>query len=183
MNISTDASCDFESMYRVHYVNLCNYALRYVKSTKIAEDVVSETFYLLWKNKETLNEVSHLKSYLYKSVYNNCIFYLRSNKRKVSISEIGLQVLENTPKPEKDALDKIIITELEESIKKAVEKLPNQQMKVFKLKRFENKKNKEVAHELNISIKTVEAHMAKATKTLKQELLHSYPLILICFYL
>lgn len=87
------------------------------------------------------------------------------------------------PRVEKNALDKIIIDELEEAIEKAINNLPDQQAKVFRLKRFEEKKNKEVAEELNISVKTVEAHMSKATKTLKRELLLTFPSIIVSLFL
>jgi RNA polymerase sigma-70 factor (ECF subfamily) len=74
-----------------------------------------------------------------------------------------------------------VFEELQEQVKASLDKLPPACRKVFEMSRFEDKKNREIAEELNLSIKTVEAQISKALKTLKTDLKDYIPLIYFFF--
>ncbi len=72
----------FEELFKLYYCDLCEYAMRYLGEHNSSEDLVSETFYILWKSRDKINQIENLKAYLFKSVHNNCLYYLRSKKNK-----------------------------------------------------------------------------------------------------
>lgn len=174
---------DFDNLFRMYYSDLCTYAVRYVHSNNLAEDLVSETFYSLWKIRETLGEINNIKAYLFKSVHNNCLFYIRSQKNKVRISDVDFSIIEESSPLERDVMHSLILKELTDQLDILIEKLPPQQQIVFRMKRFENKKSKEIAEELNLSVKTVEMHMTKATSFLKSKLKNIFPFFIIVLLL
>ena len=75
--------------------------------------------------------------------------------------------------------DSLALTELEELITKSIDDLPEKSKVVFYKKRYENKKNKEIAQDLNVTVKTVEAHMTTALKILRLKLTEYLPLIFV----
>ena len=173
----------FEKLFQSHYADLCAYAKRYLKEHDLSEDIVSETFYTLWKNKEQLARIENMKAYLFKSVHNNCLYYLRSEKQHPIIGDYDFSLLDVERSDTKDAMDTLMLRELSDQLESAISHLPEQQQKVFRLKRFENKKNKEIAEELDLSIKTVEMHMTKAVANLKKELQTILPSFIIAMLL
>jgi RNA polymerase sigma-70 factor (ECF subfamily) len=74
--------------------------------------------------------------------------------------------------------DTVMLTELEDLIEGSVNELPDKCKQVFKMRRADYKKNKEIAVELNISIKAVEANMTRALKHLKNKLSDYLPIII-----
>lgn len=178
-----DDITQFEKLFQIHYANLCSYAIRYVKSHDLAEDIVSETFYTLWKAKENFPKIDNLKSYLFKSVHNNCLYYLRSEKSHSTIHHFDFTTLDFERTETKDAMDTLMLKELSDQLEAAISRLPEQQQKVFRMKRFENRKNKEIAEELNLSVKTVEMHMSKAVSRLREDLKTLLPSFIIAFLL
>ncbi len=157
----------FELIFRRYYKPLCSHAVRFVYSKELAEDIVSEIFTNFWKKKHYENVTSSFRAYLYRSVRNAIYNYLQSEYGRRSnlmtvVNDLEEIVLEfNTPQ-------KILLfDELSHQIEVAVSSFPPQCQKVFILSRFEGKANKEIALEMNIKLKTVEAHMMKALATLR----------------
>jgi RNA polymerase sigma-70 factor (ECF subfamily) len=73
--------------------------------------------------------------------------------------------------------------ELQTLIESALKKLPPACRKIFEMSRFEDRKNREIAEILNLSIKTVEAQISKALRSLKTDLKDFLPLFYILFHL
>lgn len=132
-----------------------------------AEEVVQNTFYIIWKKRESLTIQSSVKSYLYKSVYNDCLNKLKHQK----VRQAHAQDFQHTHSSEsEDGIKLLHAKELKLKIDQALESLPEQCGKVFRLNRFEELKYKEIAEHLNISVKTVEIHMSKALKLMREQL-------------
>lgn len=176
----------YEYLFNTYYSRLCSYALRYVEQKDLAEDIVSDTFYKLWQ-KGNIKITTSIHSYLFQAVYNNCMYFLRQQsyeraKKKNIQSRFetnhSVKLLEDFTE-----CDSLIQKEVEEALEKAVKALPAQAKKVYTLKRIKGYKNKEIAVELNISIKTVEMHMARALKFLYQELKGYCPYLLVLYLL
>jgi len=153
-----------ELLFRRYHRALCSHAVRYVYSREIAEDIVSDVFVKFWTKKVFNSINSSYRFYLFRSVRNETYSYLRSEFK-------GLDSLENTDQNmSSDSLRPDNITQFEESynrVKELVESLPPQCRKVFLMSRFEGKKHQEIANELKISLKTVEAHLSKGLTILK----------------
>ena len=134
--------------------------------TAVAEDIVQEVFIKLWENRHQLKEELSLKSYLFTIANNLALNHIRHNKIVLKFQQeqkIELQVGDSVH-------NEIAKNELYESLLKAVAELPEKSRVVFMLSRFDDLSYKEIAGNLDISIKTVESHMGKALKLLRKSL-------------
>nr|WP_319511162.1 RNA polymerase sigma-70 factor [uncultured Draconibacterium sp.] len=171
------------SLFEEYYVGLCAYSRRYVGRKDIAEDIVSETFFKIWENRKKLEITGSIKSYLFQAVANNSLHHLRKLKKEEKLDDyfsgtesenIGFkEVAENITE------NSLLIKELHSRIEEAVNLLPPQQQTAFRLKRFEGKKNKEIADEMGLAVKTVEMHLSKAVISLRKNLQDYLPAFLL----
>ncbi len=165
----------FEKIFREYYARLCGYAMKYVLEKEEAEEIVQELFYNLWKKRSELVILHSVESYLFRAARNASLNFLKHRKIRSQYDEIQKdlpQILDSSADRELELL------ELQVKIEEAIELLPKERKKIFKLSRFEGLKYKDIAVELNISIKTVEAQMGKALGFLRNYL-SDYLVILI----
>lgn len=156
-----------ELLFRRYYKPLCNHAIRYVYSKEVAEDLVSDVFCKFWKNESYKNITSSFRYYLFRSVRNTAFTYLRSEFNAVKKSE-NSYLIAATENLHTDSI--CIYEETLHRVKLLVDSMPPQCKKIFLLSRFESKGNKEIAKELNLSLKTIEAHIGKALGIMKKGL-------------
>lgn len=156
----------FEQLFKGNYRSLCNFAFSFLKDRDDAEDVVQQMFFTLFKKKQELEIHTTLKSYLFSSVKNACLNHLRH----VQVRTEHLAEQMYFPQIVNSTSNQVIGNELEKKIEHALDQLPDQCGLVFKMSRFGNMKYKEIADELNISVKTVENHMGKALKLMRVSL-------------
>ena len=167
---------DFKKLYEDHYADLCRYGRKYIREMEKVEDIVHEVFINLWDKRTTIDTTKPVKSYLYRSVGNRCLNYIRDHKKFAVDSEMLDFSIENS-----GSESMMEAMELESKITGIIESLPGRCKEIFKLNRYEELKYKEIAEELNISIKTVEVQMSKALKILRLGLTDYLKLIiLIC---
>jgi RNA polymerase sigma-70 factor (family 1) len=159
----------YELLFGRYYRALCSHAVRFVYSKEVAEDIVGDVFLILWKNKihEKIN--TSFRAYLYTSTRNRALNYLQWEfKKEVDIDTISennlIQVLDETPQ------SMLQFDELFQKTQNSITNLPPQCQRVFLMSRFENKKNREIAEELGIAVKTVEAHIMKALAQMRNAL-------------
>ena len=168
----------FDAIFRTYYQPLCIYAKKILQGDPAqAEDIVQQTFVKLWEARTKIDIQTSLKSYLYKSVHNTALNKLRHLKTKTKYQEHALRQLElhHSYQPE-------VHQELSQKIKAAISSLPKQCRYIFELSRFEELKYREIADQLQISVKTVETQMGKALKILRLQLAE-YLVALILLYL
>lgn len=157
----------FESLFHHFHPGLSLYAINLLKDSTIAEEVIQDVFYNIWKNRNEFWLKTNWQSYLYKAVYNNCMMEIRKVKKEIRTDENWMQKQEgNAPDPSGE-LEEV---ELSEAILKTLEIMPERTREIFNLSRFEGMKYKEIAKKLAISVKTVEANMSKALKTFRTSL-------------
>jgi RNA polymerase sigma-70 factor (ECF subfamily) len=169
----------FELLYRRFYVQLCAFANKFLNDPETSQEIVQDVFAKIWEGREEIDPGDSIKAYLFKIAQNLSINSLRRKKIESRYIEIyKIVYLENLEFP---AYESLMVKELEENIANSIGKLPSQCRKVFELSRIEGLKYSEIAENLNISIKTVEAHMSKALKSLKIELSDFLNLLLIIF--
>jgi len=163
----------FETIFHTYYVALCNHAFTFVKNKQLAEDIVSDVFTKIWEKRDSINIETSLKSYLFKSVSNLCIDTLRKAYYKKMNFQDSLET--NTPTQVTTIYqDYTENKELGNYIEKAIAALPKQCQLIFRLSKELGLKYAEISQLLNISVKTVEAQMTKAFKTLKASLMQEY---------
>jgi len=137
-----------------------------VNSNYLAEEIVHDVFIKIWKNRDELKLNSSARAYLKISVCNMSFDYLRKYRKTFfheDITNPGLHLLER-----QDPLRVYCFEELYQRVQTAISSLPEQCQIIFRLSREKGLKYKEIAHELNISIKTVETQMSRAIKKIKK---------------
>jgi len=161
---------ELERWFYDYYEGLTRYAFSMVKKQDEAEDIVQKLFIKLWEKREKLEIKGSEKSYLYSAVYNTSINYLTSVARKNNHRSVEVDYsLSDNKSTDWDIESK----ELENTIELAMQTLPPKCREVFQLSRQEQLSYKEIADQLNISIKTVENQMGKALKLMRSAL-HEY---------
>lgn len=170
----------FKVIYNRFVPRLYHFIYEYVPYNDIVENIVQDTFMVLWDKKTTLADNTNLGAYLFTVAKNNCLYKLRDQRYKQKLFESS-DVDESELKANLDALgvlDTSLITfgEIEQIIENTLSQLPPQCKVVFKLSRFDEKKNKEIAEELGISLKAVEGHLSKALKLFRTTLKEYLPI-------
>jgi RNA polymerase sigma-70 factor (ECF subfamily) len=166
----------FEMYFKTLYQPLCSYAYTFLQDKEEAEEIVQATFLSIWEKRQALNIKTSAKSYLYAMVRNACLNVIKHEKIKqkyvgeeMALADQGYESVSQT----------ISSNELENRIHHAMEKLPEQCRLVFKLSRFEELKYSEIAEQLEISVKTVENHMGKALKIMREQLKDYLPILIM----
>lgn len=168
----------FEKLFKEYYERLCAYANSIIKDSDAVDDIVHEVFIKVWEKRHEMSETQSVKSYLYTSVHNRCLNFIRDNKRFTE----GSEYFDNANLSDNADEELIHQTELEEKVHAAIKKLPEKCKEVFELCKLQELKYAEVSEKLGISIKTVESHMGKALKVLREELGSLFLLASIIFF-
>lgn len=162
----------FRSLFSKYYSPLLIYACKLLNDKAIAEDIIQDIFLSLWINKEYIDFEVSLQSYLFRSVYNRSVTYLSSRKHiGILGNEDNIMLSLSNEVIQYDQQDLLLVDELRNEIFKFVEMLPDKCKSVFKLSRLKDLKNKDIALQLGISEKTVESHMRKALKEIREHLI------------
>ncbi|WP_372793418.1 RNA polymerase sigma-70 factor [Lutibacter sp.] len=167
---------EYKSLFDKLYTSLCLFANSYLKNLEVSKDIVQEVFIKIWEDKIEFQNENTIKSYLYTSVKNKSLDYLKSKYVKTtehfSISE--MEKLETEP----FFLREMVILETSSIIENAINTLPNKCAQIIKLS-IKDFTNAEIAEELGISVNTVKTQKKIGYKRLKP-LLKDY-FILIAF--
>lgn len=161
----------FEEVFQKHYNKLFNYACHYLIDQEIARDIIQETFMRLWENRANLHSSSNLNALLFKITHNNCLNYLKhltiQKKHSDSVRKNLIAYRLNYAALKDETSEQIIYNELQDKVDKAIQQLPPKCKEIFVLSRTREYKHKEIAQQLNISVKTVENHIAEALRRIR----------------
>ncbi len=167
----------FEELFNCYYDKLLLFAKQYTNQRESAEEMISELFVRLWLKRDHLSKVMRPEVYLYVSVKNACLNFLRSTRsRSVRLQDDEEQsVLQRLAAPLQHTPEQ---KELERIVDRAVAALPAQRQLIFKLMKEDGFKSSEVAELLGISKRTVENQLYRAIKSLSEVISHylGYPL-------
>jgi RNA polymerase sigma-70 factor (ECF subfamily) len=153
----------FELLFKKYYAPMCLLAAKFTRDMDSAREVVQDLFVYLWENRAKVHIEYSLKAYLTSAVRHNSIRFMQQRRPDLSIDELpeDIQFAD-------ELHDSLELDELYQQLLTTIEQLPEQCKRVFKLNRFEGMKYAEIAALLNISVKTVEAHIGKALKILRK---------------
>ncbi len=184
--LKNDDEAAFKVIFNDFYPKLYYFVLEFIPLKDAAENIVQDTLVTLWNKRNQLKDDSNLTSYLFTVAKNNALKRLRDKKysqklfsNAIDVGELDLNV---------EALSTVdtsacAFMDIEQIIQETLASLSRQCRKVFELSRFQEMKNREIAEELNISIKTVEKHISKGIKTFKVALKDYLPLVAYLFVL
>lgn len=148
-----------------YYSELSTFASKYVLDIPVCEDIVQEVFIMLWQRNDHFQDITAAKSFVYTSVRNSCLNYLKHVKVKEKYLEYKLNIAEDS----ESFFEEIIKVEAYSQIRKEIDKLPSMERKIL-LMAMSDKSNEEIAGLLSISINTVRTHKARAYKVLRTNL-------------
>lgn len=155
----------FQELFELYYARLVHFSREYVAHREAAEEVVSDVFLRIWAHRKTQAPVSFPETYLYTAVRNQSLNYLRqfSTMRVVHLPDLEQTGICDTATPAAATEWKELLFRLDQ----AVDALPPERRRIFKLMKEEGFKAREVADILGISVRTVETHLYKAVKQLQ----------------
>lgn len=163
----------FGYFYEKYFRRIQSFCVQFIYDAEEAENMAQEAFVHLWQNRDSVDSINGIQSFLYTYSKSKCLNLIRHNKVKDKFKndllnqkerELDIEVLNSI------SFDTLELTELERIIQESISDLPPKTREVFIKKRFENKKNSEIAAEMQVTLKAVEAHMTKALKILKTKL-------------
>jgi len=173
-----DPSTGCELLFKSYYGVLCSYAVRFVYSKEVAEDIVGEVFYRFWEKEVFTYITTSYRAYLFSAVRNSALNYVKKEFVLRPVHYTAATDASNTPP---DPFNILQAEELKKIIERTVHALSRKCQLVFLMNRVEGKKYTEIAAELNISVKAVEAHISKALDILRKVLQKEYAeMVILC---
>lgn len=152
----------FEILFHDNYSDLCRFAFSLIHDEDDACSIVQGVFADLWENRKSLSNINNIIPYLYETVRNKSINHRKRQSRKVELTE-NLQdsLTDETTEAQINMLN------FNEHLLTAINQLPDRCKTAFSLSRFNNLTNKEIAKEMNISVKAVEALITRSLRLLR----------------
>lgn len=167
-----------ESAYRYlfsrHYPIMCHIAAQYVQDDFLAEAIAGDIIFHIWEIRNSLSITTSLRIYLVRAVRNRCLDYLKSKRMQHELSISKASQAEQTAvsyiNSDDYPLGRLLASEMEDRIANAIESLPDECRRVFKMSRFDGLSNHDIADRLGISVNTVKYHISHALQLLRTQL-------------
>ncbi len=164
--LKKDNHTAFTHIYELYADHIASFSALYV-TPEFTDEIVQEVFIKLWLNRHSINELKNLKGYLF-IITRNLIFD-RFRKHKTDFYQLSLiSALEHAS--DQDVEEDIAASDLSDFIDELIEQLPPRCKEIFTLSRQNNLTNREIAVQLDISLKSVEASITRALKHLREHL-------------
>ena len=162
--IRSDDQAAFNEIYTRYWQTLYAVAYNRLRDQQKSEDVVHDVFSSLWSNRHQ-SEIRNLAAYLATAVKFRVLEYIRKEFFKQTYIQRTSHL---EPAESHDISEALHYKRLLQAINEEVENLPERCKLVFKYSREENKPLKQIASEMNLSTSTVENHLNRALKRLKE---------------
>ena len=168
----------YKNLYETYYRDLVRYCHTLTNDLPWAEDIVQNILIKIWQNRGKIEITTSLKSYLYRAVFNEFVKETGKVRQKEKmLLELKQEALNNMVE-----LDAEVMKEKIKLLEAAIDKLPEKRKKVFLLSKKQGYKYKEIATELNLSEKTVEKHISRAMKQIRDTMYYDSPKIFLMVY-
>jgi len=169
---------EYKALFNAYYTPLCLFSNKYVGNIDLSKDVVQDVFINIWKKKIVLRDEMEIKAYLYTSVKNKSLDYLKNKHQKFRSN----QTLDDIKKLEKDSFfyKEVVIVEASEILEKAINTLPFKCKNIIELS-LKGLSNKQIAEELSVSINTIKTQKRIAYRKLRPLLKDSFLLLSFSF--
>lgn len=156
----------FDSVFRAHYAHLVRMAESVLRERALAEEIAQEVMLELWRRRESLEVEQTFRAYLIRSTRNRALNHIRH--QRIVAREAAYAAVDPPSSP--SAEDEVLGDELERAVRDAIDGLPENCRKVFKMSREQGLKYAQIASALEISVKTVEKRMGQALAELRERL-------------
>lgn len=157
-----DAFCE---LYAAYKEKLIYFAMRFLQSRDYAEDLFQDVFTVIWQGRQSLNPETSFSSYLYTIMKNRLLNRLRDLETHNRLCEHILRQMEESSD---ETRQEIVARDLGRLIDQALTKLTPRQREIFEMSRYRQLSHKEIAHELGISVYTVQEAVSASLQTLRK---------------
>ena len=156
----------FETIFRQWYEPVVRSASRVLRDVGVAEELSQDVFLELWRRRESLAPDSSVAGYLMQAVRNRALNHLRH----LAVQRKSVVYVEAMSEPSERADAQAQASELQMALSRAIAALPPRTREVFVMSRERGLRYSEIAQELGVSVKAVEANMSRALRILREEL-------------
>jgi RNA polymerase sigma-70 factor (ECF subfamily) len=170
----------FELLFEQQRGRLYNYMLKITKSKVVAEEIVLDVFLKLWIGRELLPEIKNMDAFLNKVAYNKALDFLKIASRKKEIHKLVAKQIEACQEQEAD--HKLLDSEYQSILKKALDQLSPQRRIIFTLSRMEGLTNEEIAQQLQLSRNTVRNTLHESLQSIREYLRQNNLLSMIILF-
>lgn len=167
--LRTGVESAYRQLFDQYYQRLVVFACKYLEDLEPARDIVQEFFLDLYESRQSISIQTSLKSYLYMAVKNRCLNQVKH--RQVKEKYRNMRRSDEVAVSDTDFEKIMDAVELEARVYEIISKLPGRCSQIYIMSRVDGKRNREIADELNLSIRTVETQISKALKSLRDNLL------------
>lgn len=179
---------NFNELFSLYRNRFILFAISYVDNKEVAEDIVMDSFMYYWEKRTELADTSNIPGYILTTIKHKSLNYLKHKlhvekthseikSHQSRVTELNISSLEACEPQE------LFARELEALIMDTLKQLPEPTRTIFIKSRLNNKTYKEIGYDLNISEKSIEYHLTKAVKILKENLKdYLHLLILLSFF-
>ena len=170
-----DSESAYQQLFKYLFPSLYRFCYFILKSRELAEEAASDVMITLWRNRLKMLEINNIKVYAFVIARNVSLNILNRNHKEelISLDDIQIDILLDAHNPEQ----LLINDELKKKLESATQSLPSKCKLVFKLIKEDGLTYKETATILNISVKTVDAHLVTAVKKLSTILREEFNLM------
>lgn len=174
----------FLEVYDGHAKALYHFVRKFIYDTATIDDIVHDSFLQLWNARERIRPNFPIQNYLYKIARNLVYKKLKAHLKFLEIQGELAYIAENR-NIQYSVEDTFIDAEYRDIYQSAVEQLPSQRRRIFKMSRQDGLSHKEIAERLNISVNTVKEHMSLAMRSIQEYIAREHDIILkvLVFYL
>ena len=163
---SSDASA-FEAFFRALHGPLERYAESIVSDAALASDMVQDAFVRIWEGRERLDPSQSIKAFAYRTVRNLCLNRIRDRKNREHLLS---QRYEPDGSPRFGPDESLDAERLAGLLRQWIDELPERQREALQLSRFQGMSHEEVAEAMDVSPRTVNNHLVKALRTIRDRI-------------
>ena len=168
----------YEVLFHKYYPTFFAFIKGMTKETAVAEDIAQNIFMKVWLNREKLDAAKSIRNYLFVLAKHEIYNYFRTKSRTFTTLKEAIAQTEskggggappNLPS-RNEIEEKLDLAETAEQVEIIVGKMPPQRQQIFRMSRFEHMPSREIAEQLNLSVRTVDKHLELALKELRKYL-------------
>jgi RNA polymerase sigma-70 factor (family 1) len=155
---------EFKALFNSHFEDVRKYILYRSGNEEMATDIAQDTFMRIWEKQLTIDPKT-VKGFLLKIAGD--LFISQYRREKVAFNFFNTYQPNNKSTTPEDELN---FQELKKAYETALESMPEKQRTVFLMSRIDELKYKEIADQLELSVKAIEKRMSQALEHLKSHL-------------
>lgn len=160
-----------DELFTRYYTSLVRFACGYVHSSAIAEELAQEAFVKLWEHRASLSHSDSIRAWLYTTVRRLALNHLKHLKVREAYDDEWMRTnVSVSVQPEHAFGGSQTDDDLKEALRQAILELPEKNRTTFTLHRYEGLTYEEIAHVLDVPVKTVESRMTRTLKNLRSQL-------------